>query len=158
LFELGQALRQVAQRHAQLFIVNERIDLALLLGADALHLREDSVETRAARRLCGDLPIFRACHRVSELASLDADAAFLSPVLEARKGSAPLGLPALGTARDALLAAGKRTRLFALGGVDAARAGACLEAGADGVAAIGSALGEVSPLPLLRALGIAKQP
>jgi len=158
LFELGEALKQVALRHAQLFVVNERIDLALLLAADALHLREDSVDTAAARRLVGNLPVIRACHSAFDVPSLDADAALLSPVLEARKGNAPLGLAALRAAKDALSAAGKRTRLIALGGVDAARASGCIDAGADAVAAIGSALGDVSALRLLRALELERNP
>ncbi|MGC4094762.1 MAG: thiamine phosphate synthase [Polyangiaceae bacterium] len=150
LLQLGARLRDIAHAAGQLFIAHERLDIASLLAADALHLREDSVPSEAARRLLPHVPILRACHSVDDLSALDADAALLSPILEARKGNPALGLDALRAARTA----GKL--VFALGGVDAERAAACLQAGARGVAAIGSALGSENPEALLRGLDLLK--
>jgi thiamine-phosphate pyrophosphorylase len=152
----GRELRAVARETGQLFVVNDRLDLALLLEADGVHLGEAGVETREARRLLGEAAfISRACHEPRSAMRLEADAVLLSPILEARKGRAALGLPALGVARRAR-AESDRPLLFALGGVDARGARACLEAGADGVAAIGAVLGEKGADELLRALGIAR--
>lgn len=157
LLELGAELKRIARTHGQRLLVNERLDIARLLDADAIHLREDSVEAADARsyfRALGSATIvFRACHSLSDAPRLDADAIFLSPILEARKGNPALGLEALTRANLALRAAGKATRVFALGGVDARGAAQCLAAGAHGVAAIAAALGNDSPLPLLDALG-----
>ena len=154
LAELGAALGRIARAEQQHLIVNDRLDIAKLLDASALHLREDSVASVEARQFLPGVPIVRACHRVADVALVDADAVLLSPILEPRKGNAALGLEGLRDARARLDEVRSSTRLFALGGVDAQRAAECLRAGADGVAAIGAAFGTESPLELLRALGV----
>jgi len=149
----GQALRALTRQYQQLLAVNDRCDLAFLLETDGLHLGESSIAPSDARKLVGGLWISRACHDPARAAALDANAVLLAPVLAPRKGSPALGLGALGTARRALGGSGEAL-LYALGGVDAASAEACLAAGADGVAAIGAALDGRDPMPLLEALGI----
>ncbi len=153
----GEGMLRVARATEQLFFVNDRVDLALLLGADGVHLGEGGVETSDARRLLGAPGrISRACHDPARVAALDADAALLSPIFEARKGSPALGLEALSRARAELAAHGSSLALYALGGVSAANAGDCLDAGADGVAAIGAVLrGDRSAL--VRALRIERK-
>ena len=148
---LGRELRALTRRHRQLFAVNDRCDLAFLLETDGLHLGEQSITPGDARKLVGPLWISRACHEPSRAEPLGADALVLAPVLAPRKGAAALGLLALGTAKAAL---GANALLYALGGVDAASAAACLAAGADGIAAIGAVLDGRDVLPLLEALGI----
>jgi thiamine-phosphate pyrophosphorylase len=150
---LGRRLCEVARRHGQLFAVNDRSDLARLLGADALHLGEASIVPSEARRIVGDLWLSRACHDPRSASPEGADAILLSPILAPRKGRPALGLQALGIARRA---AGPDVRLYALGGIDAEAAGRCILAGADGVAVIGAALEPDDPLPLLDALGIGR--
>ncbi len=143
---LGERLAGVSRRTGQLFSVNDRADLALLLGADALHLGEHSIDARDARRVVGDaLWISRAIHEPGQAAP-GADAVLLSPIVAPRKGRPALGLGALGR-RDGTL-------LYALGGIDADSARACLDAGADGVAVVGAALDGRAPEPLLAALGM----
>jgi thiamine-phosphate pyrophosphorylase len=149
----GQALRALTRRHGQLFAVNDRCDLAFLLETDGLHLGEASITPQEARKLVGALWISRACHEPARAAALGADAVVLAPVLAQRKGAPALGLPALTAARQTLDASGGGL-LYALGGVDATSAGACLAAGADGAAAISAVLDGRDVLPLLEALGI----
>jgi thiamine-phosphate pyrophosphorylase len=148
----GAAMASVARATNQWFVVNDRLDLAALLGADGVHLGESGVDTADARRLLGARALVsRACHEPSRVGSIDADAVLLSPILDERKGRAALGHDALGEARRSL--GDRRALLVALGGVSADAARSCLEAGADGVAAIGAVLlGD--PLALVRALAI----
>jgi thiamine-phosphate pyrophosphorylase len=149
---LGERLVAAAHASEQLFAVNDRIDLALLLDADGLHLGEHSVEAASARRLVGsEVWISRACHGAAEAEARGADAIVLSPVMAPRKGNPPLGVRGLESARR--IAGGPPPLLYALGGVEAGNVAECLRAGADGVAAIGAALAD-DPLPLLSALGI----
>lgn len=152
--ELGTSLGRIARAHQQHLIVNDRLDVAKLLGASAVHLREDSVASADARQLLLGVPILRACHRVADVTLVDAEAVLLSPILKPRKGNAALGLEGLRAARARLDEAESETRLFALGGIDVDGAAECVRAGADGVAAIGAAFGVESSLELLRALGI----
>jgi thiamine-phosphate pyrophosphorylase len=147
---LGRELCAAARRHGQLVAVNDRADLALVLGADGLHLGEASLSVADARRVVGSLWISAACHD-PERPPEGADAILLSPVLEARKGNPALGTGAIGAARAAC-----GVDVYALGGVDAAGARRCLEAGAAGVAAVGAVLSGGDPRSLLAALGIAR--
>jgi thiamine-phosphate pyrophosphorylase len=160
--ELGRALSDLAREHQQRLWVADRLDLALLLGADALHLGEASVSARAARSLLPETAgISRAWHvtslddaALSELSAVDA--LLVSPVLAPRKGRPALGLSALGVLGEQLRARNQaypQPQLYALGGITARDAAACLAAGATGVAAIGAALAP-DVAPLLEALAI----
>ncbi len=152
--ELGSALRTLAQRHEQCFGVADRADVARALGACALHLPESGITEADARRYLGlDAFLSRACHEPLRAAECETDAVLLSPILEARKGRPALGLGALAQSRGPRDETKPSPALYALGGVDASNAAACVSAGAAGVAVIGAALA-VDPLPLLNALKI----
>lgn len=156
LVALGRDLVGLCREEGQLFQVNDRLDLALLLDADAVHLGEASVNTSDARRLVGSRFLTRACHDPGAAAGVDADGLLLSPILAPRKGRDALGVEGLERARRALTEAGRVSLLFALGGVDPEGAGRCLRAGADGVATVGATQSETSGLELVAALGIAR--
>jgi thiamine-phosphate pyrophosphorylase len=152
----GGAMLRVARGTGQPFVVNDCVDIAVLLGADGVHLGETGMETADARRLLGETSfVSRACHDPSRVASIDADVVLLSPICEARKGRAPLGTDGLRAARTGLPSHGKRPLLFALGAITAQTALECIAAGADGVAVVGSVLRGEGP-ELVRALGIGR--
>jgi thiamine-phosphate pyrophosphorylase len=150
----GRELAELVRREGQLLAVNDRLDLAVLLGADAVHLGEASVTTADARALVGAAPFLtRACHDPERALAVEADGLLLSPVLAPRKGRPALGLPAVAQLKKALAERGKATLLYALGGIDAGSARACLEAGADGVAVLGAVLEDALPERIVEALG-----
>jgi len=136
LFQLGRRLREATQAAGIALIVNDRLDLALALGADGAHLGRRSVSVADARAVLGPrIWVSVACHAVSEVsraADAGADAALLSPIFPSPGKGPPLGVDAL---RSASAAPGALP-VIALGGIDEARAGACFGAGAQGVAAI----------------------
>lgn len=153
----GEAIVRVARASEQLFVVNDRIDLAVLLGADGVHLGEAGVPTADARQSLGEgTLVSRACHDPVLAATLDADVVLLSPILEARKGRPALGLGGLLEAHGRRSGRANPPLLFALGGVSAERASECLSAGADGVAVVGAVLLGQGP-GLVRALGIERR-
>jgi len=47
-------IRKITREAGVTFIVNDRVDLALLVGADGLHLGQDDVPPERARKLVGD--------------------------------------------------------------------------------------------------------
>jgi thiamine-phosphate pyrophosphorylase len=159
--QLGEELRTLTRRDGQLFFVNDRLDLAVLLEADGVHLSEASVapeDARAFGLLRGQAwQISAACHTPESFVSARTDALLLSPVAEARKGRAPFGSAGILRARQA-----QRERapelgvcsIYALGGVTRHNARKWLDAGADGVALIGELFEAGSATQLLRALGI----
>jgi thiamine-phosphate pyrophosphorylase len=152
--ELGKVIVEMCRRTEQLFVVNDRLDLAVILDADGVHLGEGSVDPKEAREVLG-VAAWVSCarHSVPAVAGTGADAVLLSPIAAPRKGNAALGIAALGAARAAL-SSEQGTLLYALGGIDASNAASCVEHGADGVAVIGAILDGRAPEPLLAELGI----
>lgn len=155
---LGTELREIAATTGQALWVADRLDLALLLQADGVHLGEASVSAAVARRLLGDsVLVSRAWHATSLPGAVEADelsgvdALLVSPVFESRKGRSAIGVGALDVLGEQLRARNRACHLYALGGVSAENAASCLRAGAVGVAAIGAALAP-DPRPLLSAL------
>jgi thiamine-phosphate pyrophosphorylase len=49
----AQLLRSLCSRHEALFIVNDRIDIALAVGADGVHLGQEDLPVETARQLLG---------------------------------------------------------------------------------------------------------
>lgn len=150
LFALGERLCAICVDSEQILSINERLDVALALGATAVHLKTRSVAAREVRALWGsrgrDVWVTRAWHPADESVPLDVDALVASPVAAERKGQPPLGTDGL---RAACL--GCPVPVYALGGVDSSNAASMILAGAQGVAAIGACHDE--PLALLEALG-----
>ncbi len=157
----GQLLRILTREHGQLLSVSDRLDLAVLLGADAVHLSGASVTVEDARAFGQQhrqkWQITAACHAPDDVARSRADALLLSPIAEPRKGRAALGARGLAAAQAA-----RRDRpaelgpcsVYALGGVTRRNAAELVEAGADGVALIGDLLNADAPSALLDALGL----
>lgn len=48
---LGKAIAETCRQFGALFLVNDRLDLALILGADGVHLGVDDIPVREARRV-----------------------------------------------------------------------------------------------------------
>ncbi|AKT40297.1 thiamine phosphate synthase [Chondromyces crocatus] len=174
LLAMGRRLRAITAELGMALLVNDRLDVAQLLGAEGVHLGRRSVGVEEARRfLGGSAWISVACHDLDDIwrALVEgADAVTLSPVFASPGKGVPLGLEVLGVARstieqgpvspdglnglgglDSTQAHGQQrprtVALIALGGIEARNAASCLAAGADGVAAIREA-----PARLLAAL------
>lgn len=151
---LGERLAALCATSEQHFSVNDRLDVALALGARAVHLKGGSVLGAVARRLWATrgsaVWLTRAWHPEDEALPTGIDALVVSPVSGARKGRTPLGVAGL---RAAVERAGKLP-VYALGGVDGGNVAPLVAAGARGVAAIGACYGDF--MPLLRALDVTR--
>lgn len=143
--ELGAELSAITRGTGQRLCVGERLDLALALGADGVHLPEGSASAERVRRFLSRrgqrLWLSHAVHELDPLPG-GCDAWVVAPVAAPRKGRAALGFEGLSRVVERAPAG---TRVFALGGVDAESAGQCLARGAS-VAAIGSVYAETERL------------
>ena len=54
LYEIGVKLREITKKYGALFIVNDRLDIALAVGADGVHLGMNDLPISVARRIAGD--------------------------------------------------------------------------------------------------------
>jgi len=133
----ARALRALTSRYGALFIVNDRIDLALAVEADGVHLGQGDLPPQLARRLLGpERLIGRSTHRLSQLQQAVADGCDyvgVGPVhaTPTKPGREPVGLDYVRQA-----AADSPLPFFAIGGIDARNLGAVRAAGASRVAVV----------------------
>ena len=146
LLSLAEALLPVIRRHGASLFINDRIDLAVALGADGVHLRATSLPVRVARGLVGARRLLGvSVHSADEAARAEsegADFAVLGPIYETaskREYGPPVGLQAVEEASRRC-----RIPIFGIGGVTPARASDVRRAGAHGVAVISSVLAAAS--------------
>jgi thiamine-phosphate diphosphorylase len=135
--ERGRATRSLCARHGVMFVVNDDVEAALMLGADGVHLgREDEGAERAKEQ---GLLLGLSASSVDEAkAAAAADYIGAGPVWETpSKADAdpPIGLDGLQGICDAV-----SVPVVAIGGIDASNAADCMRAGAAGVAVIRAAL------------------
>lgn len=146
-------LPMVAQAGA-LFVVNDRPDIAAVVGAGACHLGPEDLDVEQARRLVGDaMFIGFSAGSVDEARQAEgrgADYIGAGPVFltdTKHDAGAPLGLAGL-----AAIVAATPLPVIAVGGINVRRAAACVEAGACGVAVATAAVGAASIAPAVRLL------
>jgi len=152
LYHLAARLRKVTLGRA-LLIINDRIDIALAISADGVHLSGDSVPTCVAKKLGADrLIVGRSVHSVEE--ALEAEAAeadyiILGTIYETAShlGLRPAGL---GLVREVKAAVG--LPVYAIGGIYASNAAEVVAAGADGIAVIRAILEAKDPHSAAREL------
>ncbi|MCA1593200.1 MAG: thiamine phosphate synthase [Acidobacteria bacterium] len=140
--EAGEALRVARARGVRL-IINDRVDIALAIGADGVHLGQDDLSPEAARALLGGEAIIGfSTHNIEQArnaARLPVSYVANGPVFATSSKEKPepvVGLDNLRRVRDAL----EGKPLVAIGGINRTNARAVLEAGADSVAVIGALL------------------
>jgi thiamine-phosphate pyrophosphorylase len=139
LVEQGLALRQLTHERDVLFIVNDRIDVALAVDADGVHIgQDDDMPLQIARRLMSSGRILgvSAGNPAEAETAVAAKADYLSigPIFSTyAKSNAG---PAIGTQLLAELTTRYQTPIIGIGGITAQNASKILQAGAVGVAVI----------------------
>lgn len=145
---LREALRRVSGSGAATRIfVNDRMDVALACGAGGVHLSESGIpvaeachlrnEFFSARGQRPDFLIGASCHSMGSALGAEragADYIYFSPIFKT-PSKANFG-PPQGLERLSQICSAVRIPVFAIGGVGAANAASCLQAGAAGIGAI----------------------
>jgi thiamine-phosphate pyrophosphorylase len=142
-YEQAKAALEIARERGVQVIINDRVDIALALGADGVHLGQDDLPPEAARRLLGaDFVIGFSTHNVKqaiEAATWPVDYLAVGPIFQTSTKENPdpvIGLDGLRAVREAI---GERP-LVGIGGITPANARQVIDAGADSVAIIRSLL------------------
>jgi thiamine-phosphate pyrophosphorylase len=138
MLELGRALLGRLRPLGVPLIVNDRVDLALALGADGVHVGQSDLPPEVARRLLGpEALVGLSITGPEDLPSLDpsvVDYAGVGPIFPtASKADAT---PALGLEGLARLRRQLSVPVVAIGGITPANASAVIAAGADGVSVV----------------------
>jgi thiamine-phosphate pyrophosphorylase len=141
-------LRDSAMRHGALSCVNDRADLAALTDVDIVHVGQDDLTPGQARSIVGEsMLIGRSTHAIEEsvAAAADADVDYFAvgPVwpTPTKPGRHAPGLELVRAVAEHSI----RKPWFAIGGIDAARMGDVLAAGAERVVVVRALTAAESP-------------
>ena len=138
----ARELKALCHRYHVPLIINDRLDIALLSGADGVHLGQNDLPVAEARKLVGnDFIIGATAHSVQE--ALEAEAAGADYLgcgavfsTNTKKDTVPLGLDGLKAIREAV-----KIPIVGIAGITAENYPQVLAAGADGAAVVSGILG-----------------
>ena len=160
--DVAVALRGATREHGALLLVNDRLDIALAVDADGVHLGQDDVPVATARAILGpDALIGLSITDEAQLEALDVRAAdYLGVGAVFPTGSKTdariTGLELVAAARAAV-----DLPIVAIGGITLRNAAAAIRAGADAVAVISAIAAAPDPglaaRRLLEAVAVAER-
>ena len=135
-YQKGMPLRKATADVDATFIVNDRCDLALALGADGVHLGQDDLPLELARQILGEKKIIGvSTHLPEEVEAATkegADYIGFGPIFSTRTKAdheLVVGITGLGRARSLTT-----LPIFAIGGITLDSVSAIQQAGGNGVA------------------------
>jgi thiamine-phosphate pyrophosphorylase len=157
LIALARAVQERAQRAGALLILNDRADVARLVGT-GVHLGQDDLPPAAARAMLGPNTVIGfSTHNLAQLETAvragTADYLAFGPIFQTRSKADPapeLGLDMLAAARPQC-----PLPLVAIGGITADTITSVRRAGADAVAVIGAIAAAADPAAATRELRVA---
>jgi len=139
----AQAAIEIARAADVKLIINDRVDIALALRADGVHLGQEDMPVDAARRVLGDQAVIgfstHNLEQIREALRLPIDYLAFGPIFPTTSKRNPdpvAGLDQLRRAREMVLP----MPLVAIGGINRANALDVLNAGASAVAVISAVL------------------
>ncbi|MFP4020203.1 MAG: thiamine phosphate synthase [Halanaerobium sp.] len=139
-FKLGQQIKKICSRHNISFIVNDRVDLALALDADGVHLGQSDLPLQSARSILGpDKIIGLSAWQEAEISAAEADGAdYLGVGAIFKTSSKKLNSAKNGIGLQRLTEIRKKTELplIAIGGLHKNNAAQVIKNGADCISVI----------------------
>ncbi len=152
--EMAQALLAETRPAGALLFVNDRVDVAVIAGADGAHVGQDDLPVAAARRVSPPGFLLGVSAESVELAlqaeAEGADYVGVGPVY-ATGSKADAGEP-IGLERIAEVAAAVKIPVVGIGGIAVGNARAVVESGAAGVAVISAVMRADDPESAAREL------
>jgi thiamine-phosphate pyrophosphorylase len=141
----ARALKALLAGRGVPLLINDRLDIALLCGADGVHVGQRDVSVDDVRRWMPDAIVGLSIESLAQLSGLPDDVDYLgaSPVFAtSTKADAA---PALGLHGLAALRAATPLPLVAIGGIHAGNATEVLRHGADGLAVVSAICAAADP-------------
>jgi thiamine-phosphate pyrophosphorylase len=147
LYHLAEKLLAKTRAAGAAFLINDRVDVAMALAADGVHLTRRSLPPRESRELLGpDRLIGVSSHSLAEVREAEdggADFVVLGPIFDTPSKAAygaPLTTVSLREAR-----ATTGFPILAIGGIKETRVPEVMTAGADGIAVISAVMAALDP-------------
>jgi len=136
-----------------LFLINDRIDIALSSGADGVHLGQDDMPLKIARKILKKKIIGVTVHNVKEAIEAEkngADYLGLSPIFQTstkKDAGKPCGVEMIKKVKGSV-----RIPVVAIGGITPENAPQVVDAGADALCAISAVLCAEEPRNAIKRL------
>lgn len=149
---VARVLRELTREEGKIFVINDRVSVAQIVKADAVHLGHEDLPVREVRALVEDsLAIGRSTHSLEEAMTAQADGADVigvGPVFSTptKPGTPAVGLDLLRRVRPVI-----RIPWLAIGGIDLKNLPEVLSAGADRVAVVRAVAASSDPEEAARA-------
>jgi thiamine-phosphate pyrophosphorylase len=137
LVHLAGEVRSLTEAAGALLLINDRLDVALAVGADGVHLGQEDFPVSAARRLAPDLIIGASTHSVEESLRVQEEGASyvnIGPIFPTTTKS--WTRPFLGLEGLRRIAAVTRVPFSVMGGIKADHIPALVENGARAIALV----------------------
>jgi thiamine-phosphate diphosphorylase len=143
-YETALELRALTRRLGVPLVINDRLDIALAVAADGLHIGQSDLPLKTARRLAGrDMFIGVSTGSLEEALAAERDGAdYLGVGAVYPTGSKADAGEAIGIRGLAEICAAVRIPVVGIGGLHAGNAGEALGAGAAGIAVISAILSQ----------------
>ena len=142
LHEVGLVVRELTRRSGALFFVNDRLDVALSLGADGVHLGHDDIPVRAARAVVpeGFLIGYSTDDPAEATRAVGEGADYIGCGTVYRTSTKADAGAAIGAGGLARVAHAVAAPVVGIGGIDEHRVGEVAASGAAGVAVVGAVM------------------
>ena len=151
LLPLAERMRDRCRRAGATFIVNDRVDLALAVGADGVHLGQDDLPPRAARPLLRPCMVLgRSTHSVGQAREALVEGADYIAVGSMFPTRTKPDFQLVGPELIRAIRPETRSPLVGIGGVTRENVAEVIRAGADGVAVISAVCGAPDPAAATR--------
>lgn len=140
---------EIARESGTKIIINDRVDVALALKADGVHLGQDDLPPEEARKILGEKAIIgfstHNLEQASDAVKLPVDYIAIGPVFATKTKENPdeiVGLEIVKQMRDVI----KNFPLVAIGGISSENFREVLSAGADSAAIISDLLSDADKI------------
>lgn len=142
LLKIAERLRNLTNIESVKLFINDRIDVAMAVEADGIHLGQNSMPVKSVKELTGNRYIIGvSTHGLKEALDAEnggADFITVGPIFETEsklRYGLPIGLTKLAGVCDKV-----KIPVFAIGGISNERVGSVMREGAHGVAVISAVL------------------
>lgn len=147
ILKIGEDIKMLTEGYNCKLFINDRIDIAMIIGAEGVHLGQNSISPGMVRNLTGgEFIIGVSTHTMEEAKNAEtegADFVTFGPIFETEsklRYGAPVGLDRLSLVTEEI-----KIPIFAIGGIRKERIKEVMDRGSYGVALISAILNDPHP-------------
>lgn len=152
LLDAARDVTAICRAAGVLAVIDDRADVALSVGASAVHLGKNDLDVRTARAILGPAAIIggtaNSYDEAMRVCETDVDYLGVGPIYGTRSKANPA--PVMGLETLARICRDARVPVIAIGSITAERIPEVLRAGAHGVAVLSAVVAAVDPVEATR--------